>query len=60
MNVLLGLKCSNEHITVGIKSENFKYVGSSLINQNPMNEEIRFRLITRHSCYCPIKTLLSS
>ena len=55
---------SNEHITVGSncyeKVKTFKYLGSLLINQNYIHEEIKCRLTAGNSCYYSVQTLLSS
>jgi hypothetical protein len=38
----------------------FKYLGSLLINQNHIHEEIKCRLTAGNSCYYSDQTLLSS
>ena len=42
------------------KVKNFKYLGSLLTNQNPIQEEIKCRLKAGNSCYYSVQTLLSS
>ena len=55
---------ANEHIRIGNHSydnvKTFKYLGSLLINQNSIHEEIKCRLKARNSCYYSVQTLLSS
>jgi hypothetical protein len=52
------------HIKIGNNSyekvETFKYLGSLLINQNYIQEEITFRLKAGNSCYYSVQTLLPS
>ena len=40
--------------------EQFKYLGTTLTNQNSIQEEIKSRLKTGNACYRPVQTLLSS
>ena len=55
---------ANEDITVGSNSyekvKTFKYLGSLLTNQNPIQEEIKCRLKAGNSCYYSVQTFLSS
>ena len=54
----------NEHIRIISnpyeKVITFKYLGSSMINQNFILEEIKCRLKAANSCYYSVQTLLSS
>ena len=54
----------NEHITVGSSSyekvKTFKYLGSLLINQNSIKEEIKCRLKAGNSSYNSVQRFLSS
>ena len=54
---------ANEYIMVGSNSyekvKTFKYLGSLLISQNYIHEEIKCRLAARNLCYS-VQTLLSS
>ena len=40
--------------------EEFKYLGTSLTNQNSIQEEIKSRLKLGNACYHPVQNLLSS
>jgi len=40
--------------------EEFKYLGTTLINQNPIQEEIKSRLKLGNACYHSVHNLLSS
>ena len=40
--------------------EEFKYLGTTLTNQNSIVEEIKSRLRSRNACYHPVHNLLSS
>jgi len=40
--------------------EEFKYLGTSLTNQNPIQEEINSRLKSGNACYQSMQNLLSS
>ena len=40
--------------------EEFKYVGTTLTNQNSMQEEIKSRLKLGNACYHSVQNLLSS
>jgi len=40
--------------------EEFKYLGTTLTNQNYIQEEIKSRLKLRNACYCSVQNLLSS
>ena len=55
---------ANELITVGSNSyekvKTFKYLGSLLINQNYIYEEIKCRFTAGNSCYYSVQILLSS
>jgi len=42
------------------REEEFKYLGTSLTNQNSIQEEIKSRLKSRKTCYNSAKNLLSS
>ena len=53
-----------EHINMDSSSyeivRSFKYLGSSLKNQNSIYDEIKRRLKAKNSCYYSVQTLLSS
>ena len=55
---------ANEHIRIGSNSyekvKTFKYLGSLVINQNSIQEEINCRLKSGNSCYYSVRTLLST
>ena len=55
---------ANEQITVGSNSnekvKTFKYLGSLLINNNCIHEEIKCRLTAGNLCYYSVHTFLSS
>jgi len=40
--------------------EEFRYLGTTLINQNSIQEEIKSRLKSRNACYHLVQNLLSS
>ena len=40
--------------------EEFKYLGTTLTNQNSIQEEIKSRLMLRNACYHSLQNLLSS
>ena len=40
--------------------EEFKYLGTTLTNQNPIQEEIKSRLRSVNECYYSVQKLLSS
>jgi len=40
--------------------ERFKYLGTTLTNQNSIAEEIKSRLMSGHACYHSVQNLLSS
>ena len=40
--------------------EEFKYLGTTLTNQNSIQEEIKCRLKLRNACYYSVQNLLSS
>jgi len=40
--------------------EEFKYLGTTLTNQNPIQEEIKSRLKSGNACYLSVQNLLSS
>jgi hypothetical protein len=40
--------------------EHFKYLGTTLTNQNSIHEEIKSRLISGNACYHSVQNLLSS
>jgi len=40
--------------------EEFKYLGTTITNQNSIQEEIKSRLKSRNACYYSVKNLLSS
>ena len=54
----------NEHIKIGSNSyekvKSFKYLGSSVTNQNSNHNEIKCRHNAGNSCYYSAQTLLSS
>ena len=51
---------ANEQIRIGSncyeKMKTFKYLGSSLTNQNSIQEEIKCRLKAGNSCYYSVQT----
>ena len=52
---------ANEHIKIGSNSyeelKTFKYLGSLLINQNSIQEKLKYRLKAGNSCYS-VQTLV--
>ena len=42
------------------RAEEFKYLGTTLINKNSIQEEIKCRLKSDNACYHSVKYLLSS
>ena len=40
--------------------EEFKYLGTTITNQNSIQEEIKCRLKLGNACYCSVQNLLSS
>jgi hypothetical protein len=54
----------NGYIQMGNESfeivEQFKYLGTTLTNQNSIHEEIKSRLKSRNTCYHSVQNLLSS
>jgi hypothetical protein len=54
----------NGYIQIGNKSfktvEQFKYLGTTLTNQNSIHEEIKSRTKSGNSCYLSVQNLLSS
>ena len=54
----------NGNIQTGKKSfetvEQFKYLGTTLTNQNSIHEEIKSRLKSGNACYHSVQNLLSS
>ena len=42
------------------KMEEFKYLGTTLTNQNSIPEEIKSRLMSGNACYHSVQNLLSS
>jgi hypothetical protein len=40
--------------------EEFKYLGTTLTNQNSIQEEVKSRLKSRNGCYHSVQNLLSS
>ena len=55
---------ANGHVKICSNSQenekNFKYLGSLLINQNYIHEEIKCRLKRENSCYYSVQRLLPS
>ena len=55
---------ANEHIRISSNSyekvKSFKYLDTSVTNQNSIHEEIKCRLKAGNSCYYSVQTLLSS
>ena len=54
----------NEYLQIGNESfenvEQFKNLGTTLINQNSIHAEIKSRLKTGNACYLSLQNLLSS
>jgi hypothetical protein len=54
----------NRYIQIGNESfetvEQFKYLGTTLTNQNSIHEEIKSRLKSGNACYHSVQNLLSS
>jgi hypothetical protein len=54
----------NSNIQIGNKSfetmEQFKYLGTTLTDQNSIHEEIKSRLKSGNACYFSVQNLLSS
>ena len=42
------------------KVEEFKYLGTTLTNQNSIQEEVKSRMKSGHACYYSMQNLLSS
>jgi hypothetical protein len=38
----------------------FKYLGTTLTNQNDIHDEIKSRINSSNACYCSVQNLLSS
>ena len=43
-----------------VRVEEFKYLGTTLTNQNSIAEEIKIRLRSRSACYHSVQNLFSS
>ena len=54
---VLAMKVDNSSIE---RVEEFKYLGTTLTNQNSIQEEIKSRLKLGNACYHPVQKLLSS
>jgi len=51
------MKIDNSSI---VRVEEFKYLGTTITNQNSIQEEIKCRLKLGNACYCSVQNLLSS
>ena len=51
------MKIDNSYIE---RVEDFKYLGTTLTNQNSIQEEIKSRLTLGNACYYSVQNLLSS
>jgi hypothetical protein len=65
---LTSLKPSRHYVPAGLNSdilcservEEFKYLGTTLTNQNSIQEEVKSRLKSGNACYYSVQNLLSS
>ena len=59
-SIAVSYSAGNVRITEDLGEEAFKYLGTTLTNQNSIQEEIKSRLKLRNACYHSVQKLLSS